>query len=80
MMEKWESLSLCDKTKTISLSSEHLVTKNMLPECDQKREKTSKNSEQRESNIPSLSELQLNEFHNNLYWKGLNADKECDEK
>lgn len=52
----------------------------MLPECDQKREKTSKNSEQRESNIPSLSELQLNEFHNNLYWKGLNADKECDEK
>jgi len=43
MREKRESLSLCDKTETISFSSEHLVTKNTLSECDQKR-RTEKNS------------------------------------
>lgn len=39
MREKCKSLSLYDKTETISLSSEHLVTKNTLPGCDRKRKR-----------------------------------------
>lgn len=44
-----------DETGTISLCSEHPVTKNTLSEWNL-REETGKNSEQRELNIPSLTE------------------------